>query len=212
MKTQINYLIKGLPDKVNLFKYDLVYNTDFRNWIRYEELMLDDDEENLNESLMSVINLCYRDGLKVLDYIDIETAFNQILWFYTMGSFKELEPIKDIPEDEAENVVGEKSKKIYDYKFDWNYIYSAFIQAYNIDLFKTNLHWWEFKSLFNSLPEETQFSKILGYRAITISSKMSKEEKKFYRNMKKIYGLPDTRSEEEKEASFARSMLANIKN
>lgn len=211
MKTQINYLTKGLPSKVNLYKYDLVFNTDFRNWIKYEEIMLDDDKEHLEESLLSVIDICYKDGLDVLNNIDIQIAFNQILWFYTMGNDEEIK-IEISDEDDSENVVKEKITKIYDYRCDWNYIYSAFIQSYNIDLFDSNLHWWKFKSLFNALPEDTQFSKILGYRAITISSTMSKEEKGFYRKMKKLYALPDMRSEEEKEASFAKSMLANIKN
>ena len=50
----------------------------------------------------------------------------------------------------------------------------------------------------------------MSFRSMKITSKMSKDEKKYYREMKKIYALPDERSEEEKETSFARSMMASM--
>lgn len=210
MTEQTNYLTNGLPRGVYLYDYFLEFNTDFRQWIKYEELMLDDKSQDKEMLLVNIFDLCFKDGLKVLDYIDADIAINQILWFFTLGGFTEKE-LPEAEEDDEEKVVKRKSKIIYSFIHDWGFIYSAFMQCYGIDLFDTELHWWKFKSLFDCLSEETQFSKILGYRSIVINSKMSKEEKKFYRNMKRIYGLPDTRTEEEKEASFARSMFASMK-
>lgn len=204
-----NYLIKGLAEYKYINDYKLVFNTDFRVWIRYEELMQDEKLKAENLAI-SVLTLCFRDGLDILNYIDLETAFNQILWFFTMGDFdnKTMKKTNDL---EKENDVKEKSKIIYSFTYDWSSIYGAFMQCYKIDLFDASMHWWKFKALFNSLSEDTQFAKILSYRSISISSKMSKEEKKFYRSMKKLYGLPDTRSEEEKERSFAKSLYSSMK-
>lgn len=210
MTEQANYLTNGLPRGVYLYDYYLEFNTDFRKWIKYEELMLDDKNQDKETLLVNIFNLCFKDGLQVLDYIEADIAINQILWFFTLGGFTEKE-LPEVEDDDEEKVVKRKSKIIYSFIHDWGFIYSAFMQCYGIDLFDTELHWWKFKSLFDCLSEETQFSKILGYRSIVINSKMSKEEKKFYRNMKRIYGLPDTRTEEEKEASFARSMFASMK-
>lgn len=203
-----NYLIDGLPKGIKIFDYFLEFNTDFRNWIKYEELMME-NEEKKEELLIEIINLCLKDGLDVVNYLDLESILDQILWFYSLGGFDSKKDNLKTDEEEKD-VVSKKSTMIYSYSFDWAYIYSAFMQCYNIDLFNVDLHWWEFKALFNGLSEDTQFSKILGYRSITITSKMSKEEKNHYRNMKKIYSLPDMRSEEEKEASFARSMFASM--
>ena len=209
MTTTQSYLTKGLPDSRRLYDYDLVFNTDFRNWIRYEELMLSTNDEDLDA--IEILTLCFKDGVNILNEIDIESAFDSLLWFFTIGEEKE-KPKENIPEeDDKENVVKPKAKIIYSYKYDWEYIYSAFMQCYGLDLFTCSLHWWQFKALFNSLSEDTQFVKILGYRSMTISSNMSKEEKRRIRKMKKIYGLPDTRSEEEKETSFARSMFNTMK-
>ncbi|MFO3716124.1 Gp15 family bacteriophage protein [Anaerococcus cruorum] len=204
-----NYLTNGLPKGVQLYDYFLEFNTDFRNWINYEETMM--NEENKPEELIiKIIELCFKDGLDILNYIEIDIAINQILWFFTIGTYEDKDVEKQ-EEDSEETVVKRKSKVVYSFIHDWGYIYSAFMQCYGVDLFSVDLHWWKFKAMFDALSDDTLFSKILGYRSVVISSKMSKEEKKFYRNMKKIYGLPDTRSEEEKELSFARSMFASMK-
>lgn len=204
-----NYLTNGLPKGVQLYDYFLEFNTDFRNWINYEETMM--NEENKPEELIiKIIELCFKDGLDILNYIEIDIAINQILWFFTIGTYEDKDVEKQ-EEDNEEAVVKRKSKVVYSFIHDWGYIYSAFMQCYGVDLFSVDLHWWKFKAMFDALSDDTLFSKILGYRSVVISSKMSKEEKKFYRNMKKIYGLPDTRSEEEKELSFARSMFASMK-
>ena len=43
----------------------------------------------------------------------------------------------------------EKQKQIYSYEFDADYIYSAFLQQYKIDLNSIKyMHWWKFKDLF----------------------------------------------------------------
>lgn len=203
------YLTNGLPKGVQLYDYFLEFNTDFRNWINYEETMM--NEENKPEELIiKIIELCFKDGLDILNYIEIDIAINQILWFFTIGTYEDKD-VEKKEDDSEETVVKRKSKVVYSFIHDWGYIYSAFMQCYGVDLFNVDLHWWKFKAMFDALSDDTLFSKILGYRSVVISSKMSKEEKKFYRNMKKIYGLPDTRSEEEKELSFARSMFASMK-
>ena len=104
---------------------------------------------------------------------------------------------------QGKEIKKETSKRIYSYEFDAEYIYSAFMEQYKIDLNKEHLHWWKFKALFNSLNEEVLFSKIMSYRAIDLSKIKDKDMKKYYKKMKKLYALPDLRSEEEKENDFA---------
>ena len=104
----------------------------------------------------------------------------------------------------GQNATKGNYKQIYSYEFDAEYIYSAFMEQYKIDLNSIPyLHWWKFKALFNSLNEEVLFSKIMSYRAIDLSKIKDKDMKKYYKKMKKLYVLPDLRSEEEKENDFA---------
>ena len=96
-------------------------------------------------------------------------------------------------------------KKIYDFDYDAELIYAAFMQQYRVDLCTQNLHWQQFKALFDNLTEETQFVKVMQYRSMDLSKVKDKEQKKFYRKMKQLYMLPDERTEEEKRADFERS-------
>lgn len=166
-------------------------NTDYRNGIRFELLMQDNEvEENLKLSI--ALNIFYDEIPN-----DIEKALNDIIWFYKME--KENVKTKAVKQEK-------KSKQIYSYDYDDEYIYSAFLQQYNINLNSIEyLHWWEFKSLLQGLTEDTLFVKIMGYRAIDLGKIKDKEEQKRYRELQKIYALPDMRTEEQKEADFGKA-------
>lgn len=102
-----------------------------------------------------------------------------ILKFYA-GSFddKTLKKLKNSNE--------KKIKNIYSFEYDADYIFSSFYECYKIDLTIKKMHWWKFKALLKGLNEECLFSKILGYRSIKISSKMSKEERNFIKKKKNL--------------------------
>ena len=58
-------------------------------------------------------------------------------------------------------------EKVIDLRQDWQYIYAAFVQAYNIDLFdRRDLHWMQFVALLKSLPKNTRISEIASIRSM----------------------------------------------
>lgn len=67
--------------------------------------------------------------------------------------------------------------KSYDFVQDADYIYSAFMQIYGINLRQIKMHWWEFLALFKSLPEGTMLSKIIDIRTKDIDPKMDSKNK-----------------------------------
>lgn len=203
------YLTKGLPKYVKVSDSQIELNTDYRAWIEYEQLMLDEDMDSV-EQIEKIVSTCLKDEVILESLEELEELFEELLWFYSLGKDDVKEKVEKEGKDKEADF-NQGAKMVYSFEHDWSYIYSAFMECYNINLFKENLHWWEFKSLFESLNDKCKFSKILSYRSMKISSKMSKEEKKFYRQMKKIYALPDERTAEEKETSFARSMMASMK-
>ncbi len=90
-------------------------------------------------------------------------------------------------------------KSTFDFDYDADLIYSAFLQQYKIDLTEADMHWWKFKSLFESLSEDTQFIKVVQFRCTDTSKIKDKEQKRYYRKMKALHKLPDNRSEAQKE-------------
>ena len=141
------------------------------------------------------MNLYYEEPNKIKN---VKNAIDDILWFYKCG--------KDIKtEDKSkEKQTEKKQKQIYSYEFDAEYIYSAFMEQYKIDLNSIKyLHWWKFKAMFDALKNDNKIVEIMGYRAVNLSKIKDKEMRKHYKKMQKLYALPDMRSEEEKENDFA---------
>lgn len=196
----MNILIDELPYTVTVAGQQIPINTDYRTGIFFEQclndLTLTDDEK-----LTQVLELYYGEGLIPL-LTDIETvqeAIQGIMWFYRCGA-------EETAEENTEDHSSGKDPP-FSYEHDAAYIYAAFVEAYNIDLTKNRLHWWQFRALFLGLPDTVQFSKIMGYRAMEIPAKMPKAQKKFYQRMKRIYKIPDppekVRLEKELEAILA---------
>ena len=174
----------------------LKIRTDFRESIKFE-LLMQDNKLNEEEKVKLALNLYYN----LNDITDIKKAVEDIIWFYKGGK-KEIENV-----DKEVKKSNSKEKQIYSYEFDAEYIYSAFMEQYNIDLNSIKyLHWWKFKALFNSLNENVLFSKIMGYRAMDLSKIKDKSMKKQYKKLQELYKLPDMRSEEEKEEDFANEL------
>lgn len=203
----MSYLTRKLPNYVDVGGERIAIETDFRTWIKYEELMLDESQDS-EKQVIEVINLCLAEDITITSLDDLEKLFDALLQFYSLG--EKIDEDRKKEEVEGEDSDFSRPNKIYSYEHDWSYIYSAYMECYNINLFTDHLHWREFKALFNGLNDKCRFSKIMSFRSMEITSKMSKDEKKYYREMKKIYALPDERTEEEKETSFARSMMASM--
>lgn len=185
-------LVDLLPQEVEIDALKYPINTDFRVSILFEELM-QDGEIPQDEKLDLAINLYYKHRPH-----DRAQAVDRLLWFYRCG--KEIE--KTSGGDRVDH------KAIYSYEYDDEYIYSAFLQQYNIDLQEIEeLHWWKFKAMFKSL-RECKFVEIMGYRAMEIDSKMPKSQQTYYKRMKALYRLPDNRTEAQKQKAIADSFAS----
>lgn len=186
-----NLLLDRLPQYTNS---GLKLRTDFRESIKFELLMQDtklDEQTKVTQAL----KLYYCDVSKIQN---LKEAVEEILWFYSCG--KKQQKVDENKSEEKNN------KRIYSYEFDDEYIYSAFMEQYKIDLNSIKyLHWWKFKALLNSLNENTQFVKIMGYRSMDLSKIKDKDMKANYKKLKKQYSLPDMRTTEQKEADFGKA-------
>lgn len=190
-----NILLDKLPQSTpNNYKI----KTSYKQGIKFE-LLMQDNELSKEEQVELALNLFYykKDLKEIHTEQELQTRIEDIIWFYKCGK----------EEKTSQNNENKREKQIYSYVFDADKIYSAFIQQYNIDLQKTNLHWWQFRSMFESLTDETQIVEIMGYRAMDLSKIKDKEERKRYRKLQKLYALPDMRTQEQKESDFACAFL-----
>lgn len=191
----MNILIDLVPTTVNIDHKQYEINSDFRNAILFELLMQEDEIAELDKT-MQALELFYPVCPK-----NINEAVEKMLWFYTGGK-------------DDKNSTSKKSgsvnniNRIYSFDFDDDYIYSAFLDQYGIDLQDIEyLHWWKFKAMFKSLKEDNEIVKIMGYRATDLSKIKDKEQREFYKKMKQVYELPKSRNEVEKISDIEEALL-----
>jgi hypothetical protein len=195
----MNILIDLLPKSVEIGGAEYEINFDFRTSILFE-MMMQDYQLSDKEKILKSLELYYPIIPEDIDK-NINEAIDKALWFYRGG--------KDIKNQSSQAGDG-KSKKIYSFEYDDEYIYSAFLDQYNMDLQDVeDLHWWKFKAMFKALREDNEIVKIMGYRAMTIDNKMSKEQKEYYRKMKKLYEIPKSKNETEKINALEEALMGN---
>lgn len=188
----MNMLIDVLPTEVEIDGTWYGLNTDYRICVMFEMLMLDgelDDDQKLRKAL----HLFFGDDIPR----NVSEAVDKIMWFYSCG----------MDQSEDRKPRGKRSKKrIYDFDYDADYIYAAFLQQYGVDLQDEEIHWWKFRAMFKSLRDDTEFVKIMGYRSIQINNNMTKSQKEFYQNMKTLHALPAPRSESDKDRAIEEAL------
>lgn len=183
----INILVDPLPSEISGCRIE----TNFRTMILFEQLIFADEIAEAQRLVMA-LNAFWVDSPKTF-----EEAVSGLLWFYQCGIDN-----RDGGYDE------DGGPRAYDFDEDGEYIYAAFMQQYRIDLQATPyLHWWQFRSLLNSLNEDTRIVKIMQYRTAD-TSKMQGEERRFYDRMKKQYRLKRL-SKPEQEAQEIATLLKN---
>ena len=189
-----NLIVDDLPETVRIDGADYQINWDFRTSVLFE-IMMQDDELTDSDKTHEAVHLFY----PVIPP-DISKAVEKIIWFYKCGRRKNRYA--------AAREEGPQMKRVYSFEYDDDYIYAAFMEQYGIDLNDVEgLHWWKFRALLKGLREDCEFVKIMGYRSVEITGKMSNEQKEFYRRMKELYELPISETEQEKEDAITQILL-----
>ena len=92
---------------------------------------------------------------------------------------------------------GEK-RRITSYEQDAGLIRAAFRQVYGIDLFREDLHWFEFTELLSNLPEGNRYEEVLGIRArpLPAPNKYNAKEREWLMKAKQSVALHLTEAEQ----------------
>jgi len=175
-------------------------NTDFKCGIKIS-LALDDWQLGDEERVLTALSLLYGEGIPD----DMNIALDGLRWFLTCGKEADKASYSDIDDvDNAKESVNVKGDDIsFDFEVDASNIYAAFLKNYNIDLTKTDMHWFQFIALFSNL-KNTSLNDMMYYRTLDLSQykgeqkaemKALKERYKIHKitkeqveNLKIVYG------------------------
>ena len=191
-----NMLTEKLPTKYKGYHI----NTDFKCGIKIS-LALDDWQLGDEERVLTALSLLYGEGIPD----DMNIALDGLRWFLTCGKEADKASYSDIDDvDNTKESVNVKGDDIsFDFEVDASNIYAAFLKNYNIDLTKTDMHWFQFIALFSNL-KNTSLNDMMYYRTIDLSQykgeqkaemKALKERYKIHKitkqqveNLKIVYG------------------------
>ena len=184
----MNLLIDEVPTTVIIDDVEFDINSDFRISMMFE-LLINDPELSERERLYQTLILYYP-----IIPSNLEAAVDKIMWFYKCGKEEEKEE-----NNNTSKPTGKSTMRIYDYEHDSEIIFASFMKSYGINLQRDNLHWWEFKSLFDNIDEDSKLYKIMEIRSVNLNQIKDKDKKNYYKKMKDLYKLPDNISKSEKE-------------
>lgn len=167
----INLMTKGLPDTVSIGGGSFRVKTDFRAWMHFCNLFEKwDKKTNLNVSFIFE---------KEIPALDTQEAIQAVLRFAY--------PSTVVPKNTESSEV-----RILDYEYDADYIYSAFLGQYGIDLAESDIHWHKFRALLNGLNSSTKLHEIIRYRCY-------EGKDKDYIRLRSMWELPATFTEDDKK-------------
>lgn len=186
----MNILIDLVPEEVEINGAKYKIRSDFRTSILFELLMFDEDIST-EIKFIQALHLYFP---KLPSLENFEEALNKIMWFYG-GGREDKEVIS-----KKNGSSSRKEKNIYSFEYDDEYIYSAFLSQYKVDLQDIEyLHWWKFKAMFKGLSEDNKIVEIMKFRSKDLTTIKDKEERKFYKEMQELYALPNIKNKAEDE-------------
>jgi len=179
----INLLYDGFPDTIQADGLTYPVRTDFRVWLRFADILTDRKHLTKQDAVTALMSVFARPVM----YFS-ENLIDSIFDFYHADL---LDYHPDDDEDDEPPPPKQERPPVFDWKIDARYILGDFRYFYQLDLISVEyLHWFKFKALFDSLPEESHCMERIAYRSADLNQIKNDAEKKRIRKIKRAIALP----------------------
>ena len=188
----INLLYEPLPETIVADGIEYPVITDFREWFRFADMLHDNSLSSKEKLLLMAEWLLEQPELITSELVRAVFAF--------YGA-KGLDPDKPVYEDEDEPEAAPQ-RPVFDWKYDAKYLLADFRRYYSIDLLTAEMHWWEFRSLFAALPDDSQCQKRIAYRSADLSQIKDSKRRAEIARIQQLIALPYEMTDDEISAVF----------
>lgn len=198
---------RKLTDKLVIDDEEFPLNLSFDNVLRLFEMWRDEDVPEFVKPHFG-IRILTGETLEDFTVEEMSEVFNEVFEEHISLSTVEDNHVEyDLAGNPMKTTAsnGKQEQAPYDIRYDGDYIYASFLQAYGIDLFDVQgkLHWKKFNALLSGLPEGTKFMEVIKIRKWKPQKGDSAEYKEEMRKLQKDYALPyEIVEEEEYEEEF----------
>ena len=177
----LNLFYEDFPTSIKVRDREYEIITDFREWIRFCDMMKSDINIELK---MSFTLDMFKDDVHFSVDLTPNEVWDGFVRFLSM----------DLQEEDCKNGIeagSRLSKPLFSYSFDGPYILAAFLHDYSIDLTEIDyMHWWKFRMLFDGLSEKNEIKQRIYYRSIDLGSIKDNDERKRIRRIQNSIRLP----------------------
>lgn len=200
-------LSRKLTDTLVIDDEEFPLNLSFDNVLRLFEMWRDEDVPEFVKPHFG-IRILTGETLEDFTVEEMSEVFNEVFEEHISLSTVEDNHVEyDLAGNPMKTTAsnGKQEQAPYDIRYDGDYIYASFLQAYNIDLFDVQgeLHWKKFNALLSGLPEGTKFMEVIKIRKWKPQKGDSSEYKEEMRRLQKDYALPyEIIEDEEYEEEF----------
>ena len=200
-------LSRKLTDKLVIDDEEFPLNLSFDNVLRLFEMWRDEDVPEFVKPHFG-IRILTGETLEDFTVEEMSEVFNEVFEEHISLSTVEDNHVEyDLAGNPMKTTASNSKQEQapYDIRYDGDYIYASFLQAYGIDLFDVqgDLHWKKFNALLSGLPEGTKFMEVIKIRKWKPQKGDSVEYKEEMRRLQKDYALPyEIIEEEEYEEEF----------
>ncbi len=198
MTPAFNMFYEPLPETVNISGKEYKIITDFREWIRFIDMM---NDKELPPDLKVMFTLSMFPGGLSLPDVELKDLLKSFSLFLACKTETEDD---DTAADSDDDNPPPRKPQILSYSVDAPYIIAGFMQDYGIDLLTVDyMHWWKFRALLDGLRDDTEIKRRMYYRSIDTSKIKNKEERKRIRRIQAEIRLPqEVMSDEEIANAF----------
>lgn len=191
-------LSRKLTDELVLGDDVYPLNIAFNKVLKVVELINDSDIEDIYKPYLAIQIFTGVDFTSKLSPEEATAIFKMIFEEHVrIIPVKDTTPVLDLAGNPIKSKIrsqsqSEDGERLFSLKYDAEYIYASFLQAYGIDLMdaQNSLHWKKFNALLNGLPSDTKFAEVLKIRAYKPQKGDSKKYKESMKELKKEYALP----------------------
>lgn len=191
-------LSRKLTDELVLGDDVYPMNIAFNKVLKVMELINDDEFDDIYKPYLAIQMFTDVDFTEALTPEQATAIFKLIFEEHIrIIPTKDSAPVLDLAGNPIKSKIrsrtqSEDGERLFSLKYDAEYIYSSFMQAYGIDLIdaQNTLHWKKFNALLNGLPSDTKFAEVLKIRSYKPQKGDSKKYKESMKRLKKEYALP----------------------
>ena len=191
-------LSRKLTDELVLGDDVYPLNIAFNKVLKVMELINDDEFEDIYKPYLAIQIFTDVDFTEALTPEQATAIFKLIFEEHIrIIPAKDSSPVLDLAGNPIKSKIRSRSQsedgeRLFSLKYDAEYIYSSFMQAYGLDLIdaQNTLHWKKFNALLNGLPSDTKFAEVLKIRSYKPQKGDSKKYKESMKQLKKEYALP----------------------